>query len=89
MKEIRMQRHPRLAAVCLVLGAFPAVTSAQTEDARVIEEIVVTARNIEETLREVPVAVTVLDRDTIDSYNDHRNDRLIHRTSPYTLHSNG
>ncbi|MFM7120386.1 MAG: TonB-dependent receptor [Gammaproteobacteria bacterium] len=34
----------------------------------VIEEVIVTARNIEESLQEAPVAVTVMDRDTIDMF---------------------
>ncbi|MEM8766919.1 MAG: TonB-dependent receptor [Pseudomonadota bacterium] len=33
-----------------------------------IEEIVVTARNIEESLQDVPVAITAVDRDALDSF---------------------
>ncbi|MGA1371161.1 MAG: TonB-dependent receptor [Pseudomonadales bacterium] len=84
-----MPRHSRLAATCLLLSAFPAITFAQTESPRVIEEVVVTARNIEESLREVPVAVTVLDRDTIDQFRIDQAADLISRVPALTVSIGG
>ena len=49
----------------------PAAQAAAGDDAAsedTIEEIVVTARNIEESLQDVPVAVTAIDRDTLDVF---------------------
>jgi len=48
----------------------PGLSSAQTADTddAAIEEIIVTARNIEESLQDTPVAVTAIDRDTLDVF---------------------
>jgi iron complex outermembrane receptor protein len=49
---------------------IPGLSSAQTadNDDAAIEEIIVTARNIEESLQDTPVAVTAIDRDTLDVF---------------------
>ena len=59
-----------LLTVAVVLAATSAILpspSAQAESMEVMEEIVVTARKREETLQEVPVVVTVLTENAIDS----------------------
>ena len=59
-----------LLTVAVVLAATSTILpspSAQAESMEVMEEIVVTARKREETLQEVPVVVTVLTENAIDS----------------------
>ncbi|MBX2848386.1 MAG: TonB-dependent receptor [Acidiferrobacterales bacterium] len=45
----------------------PSVTSAQDDGSQILEEIIVTAQKREQSLQEVPLAVTVLGKDQIDS----------------------
>ncbi len=86
-------RSSSVTAVCsgLIALAIPGVSMAQpsgtTGDARAraIDEIVVTARNVEETLQEVPVAVTVLDRDTLDMFRIDEASDLISRVPALTV----
>ncbi len=69
-------RKPYGTFVCsgLIALAMPGMSAAQISDTSseprraTVDEIVVTARIVEETLQEVPVAVTVLDRDTLDLF---------------------
>jgi iron complex outermembrane recepter protein len=64
------------------LAAFawvqPAVSEAQSPapQARAIEEIVVTARGREETVRDIPVAITAVSGEDLDRYNLTRFDEL-------------
>ena len=51
------------AVICAIsAGAFSSVTSAQ----QIIEEVVVTATKREESLQDVPIAVTALTGDTLE-----------------------
>ena len=76
-----LHRHSQLLALkrrqLLVIPAMAVLASTTTplathaaEDSsgRVIEEIVVTARNVEESLQDVPVAVTAIGGDTLDVF---------------------
>lgn len=86
-------QSPYVTVVCsgLIALAIPGVSMAQPAvttgeaRARAIDEIVVTARNVEETLQEVPVAVTVLDRDTLDLFRIDEATDLISRVPALTV----
>lgn len=54
-----------------------------------IDEIVVSARNVDESLQEVPVAVTVLDRDTLDMFRINEAEDLISRIPALTVSIGG
>ncbi len=56
-----------LAATTLSFLLLPAVSQAQEQTAGVLEEIVVTARKREESLQEVPIAVTAFSENAIAS----------------------
>jgi len=59
----RGQRNaPVAAGLCLLLG----FTAGLPQRAQAIEEVVVTARKIEENLKEVPLAITAFDSNTIE-----------------------
>lgn len=93
----RARYHPTrsasFTAVCsgLIALALPGTSMAQPSGtsvdarARAVDEIVVTARNVEETLQEVPVAVTVLDRDTLDLFRIDEATDLISRVPALTV----
>jgi iron complex outermembrane receptor protein len=49
-----------------VMLSIPAVTNAQQEDVDVLEEIIVTATRMETALMKTPVAITVVDQDSLD-----------------------
>lgn len=68
MKRLRTGTFFGVAAV-LAVGGFPAVGMAQADEGAVplIEEIVVTARKREESLQEIPVAVSAFDAQTIEN----------------------
>lgn len=72
-------------------GLAVAQSSGAAVDARgnTIDEIVVTARNVEETLQEVPVAVTALDRDTLDLFRIDEAEDLISRIPALTVSIGG
>jgi len=77
-------RSSHATVVCsgLIALVAPGLSLAQPAvDARgsAIDEIVVTARNVEESLQEVPVAVTVLNRDTLDMFRIDEASDLISR----------
>lgn len=84
-------------AICsgLVALAIPGLSAAQSpggaDEARrgLIDEIVVTARNVEESLQEVPVAVTVVDRDTLDMFRIDEASDLISRIPALTVSVGG
>jgi len=60
--------HKLLAGAALAIAAAPGVAMAQDAGATAVEdeEIVVTARQREERLQDVPVAVTAIDADTLE-----------------------
>ncbi|MEM7016175.1 MAG: TonB-dependent receptor, partial [Pseudomonadota bacterium] len=62
----------RLIAICTITtGALPAVSFAQsatTASNDTIEEIVVVARNVKESIQEAPVAVTAIGGETLDVF---------------------
>jgi len=55
-------------AVATALTTAPAVHAAEEVGPGFIEEIVVTARNVEESLQDAPVAVTAIGEDTLDIF---------------------
>jgi iron complex outermembrane receptor protein len=78
--------------IAMVIPSFlMAQPSRAVEDTRgnIIEEIVVTARNVEESLQDVPVAVTVLDRDTLDMFRIDGAADLISRIPALTVSIGG
>lgn len=95
--RLRPARKPYGTYVCsgLIVLAMPGVSAAQgsgssAEPRRThIDEIVVTARNVEETLQEVPVAVTALDRDTLDLFRIDEATDLISRVPALTVSVGG
>jgi iron complex outermembrane recepter protein len=59
-------------ATALVLGAAPQIAAAQSSVApkeAAIEEVVVTARRVEERLQSVPIAVTALSGESLEQHN--------------------
>lgn len=68
-----------LITVSLLVGvaSVPVTAMAQESEAFVIEEIVVTARRIEESLQDTPVTVTAITRQTIDDYRLDRIDDFV------------
>ena len=52
----------------LLLPPIAVLQAAETADDNVMEEIIVVARNVEESLQEAPVAVTALGEDTLDIF---------------------
>jgi iron complex outermembrane recepter protein len=65
-----------LGAVAACLPAAPASAQAPAVQPRAIEEIVVTARGREETVRDIPVAITAVSGDDLERYNLTRFDEL-------------
>ena len=99
MKDQRFGRaglRARLGLLCSLAGvgvlvvAVPDFARAQA-DARggIVEEIVVTARNTEESLQEVPVAVTVIGRDTLDQFRIDEAADLLSRVPALTISVGG
>ena len=74
--------------VALLLPGLALAQSAgttQQASGRVIEEVVVTARNEEESLLEVPVAITAIDRETLDLFRIDEATDLLSRVPALTV----
>ena len=67
-----LTKHPLLGAVIVVCMTIPPLVpitaAAQTPSSDYTEEIVVVARNVEESLQEAPVAVTAIGEETLDIF---------------------
>lgn len=59
------RKHALCAAIAAVVGSTSATAQQTPPGARMIEELTVTARKREETLLEVPVAITAFSRDDL------------------------
>ncbi|MEM1229743.1 MAG: TonB-dependent receptor plug domain-containing protein, partial [Pseudomonadota bacterium] len=57
-----------LLSLALALSLSPAAAAESTTDNALIEEIVVVARNVEESLQEVPSAITAIGEETLDVF---------------------
>ena len=71
LRNVAKLRHlltTTTAMTALAVTAAPLVHAADERSPGVIEEIVVTARNIEEPLQEAPVAVTAIGEETLDIF---------------------
>ena len=64
MKEMRGSRNLLIAAA--VAAALPATALAQQPGVAALEEILVTARRMEESLQDVPAAITAFSEETIE-----------------------
>ena len=71
LRNVAKLRHlltTTTAMTALAVTAAPLVHAADERSPGVIEEIVVTARNVEEPLQEAPVAVTAIGEETLDIF---------------------
>jgi len=59
------RKQKTLASVCGAAALIASQASAQTEDAAVLEEVVVTAQKREQNVQDVPIAIDALSRDSI------------------------
>jgi len=60
---------PLAAAISTVLHAQPSSAQAPTSEARVLEEVIVTAQRRDESLQDVPIAISVLGAEDIQRLN--------------------
>lgn len=65
-RSFRSITHRGFLTVGIALTSVPAAAAAQTSDSRDVSAIVVTARQYEEALDQVPISVTALQADEID-----------------------
>jgi len=62
-------RHPLVAAIAASsVLAFPGLSAVAQETSLALEEVVVTARRREESLQDVPIAVTAFSADNLDNF---------------------
>jgi len=59
------RKQKALATVCGAAALIASQANAQTEDAAVLEEVVVTAQKREQNVQDVPIAIDALSRDSI------------------------
>ena len=79
-------RYAALMSASLLFTGFSGALIAQEESASRLEEVVVTARKREETLQEVPVAVTAITPDQIERNSITRSLDLVKLTPNTELH---
>ncbi|WKD51255.1 TonB-dependent receptor [Microbulbifer spongiae] len=66
------------AVACLAMTATPAIAQSDGEaDSKAIEEITVTAQKIEESIQDVPIAVSAISGDTMGDLKVERGDELV------------
>ncbi len=77
------------AALASMVAPTSVLAQSSADVDEVMEEVVVTARNTEETLQEVPVAITAIGRDTLDIFRIDEAEDLLSRIPALSINIGG
>ena len=76
-------------AVVAILASTTQSTAFAAEGARVLEEVIVTARRQDETLQDVPVNMTSVGRDQLDNYQLDQPVEIASRVPNFSIQTGG
>ena len=88
-KVVRISSRVLLLAVASVLGLSTHSVAYAEEGARVLEEVIVTARRQDETLQDVPVNITSVGGEQLDNYQLDQPAEIAARVPNFSIQSGG